>query len=691
MAPLALLALPALLLASLHGGASAQGAVCSPNARSFCLGYTVPSQAVPFTTYDASNQLYVFSNTAVQCTYCGVHWVGSTVVINGVDYSAFNCPRCCWDFASCYAAANIMQSGNNALTRDLPDPATSWESAAPAGTFCDVWLMPDNSYSSAVFTECANCHGPWQFVNVTADPVGAAALGIDLGLLGTAQTVCRCSTMCWPLGAGLPLPPNAPHSAPPTQFGYYTALSRNDGNGVSIRVDTSQIVAYAGSSDFGFTKYSAYGVFIIPSVPCIFAYGGTVTDGFVARLAARTAALVSPAPVTTVLLGGMNAFAPDCTGTAIAPYWILTAAHCVQNRQLRQTYVAVGQTNMSQGVSSWSVALQYISHPQYDPVIFANDIALVKVSSMVPGSALAQPIMLDNSTDMDFAISNVPGTSGNTVEVIMAGYGNGPLSDGFTPVPGTLTWLDEPGSRLTIRDHYSCISHNLAVTGQLPPAGSMCGGFLNGSHDTCSGDSGGPSWRVPDNLTTAAVLYGLTSSSMGASSACVRTGLNSQAPGGSWGRYTPIKPYLPWIFSVIGGTVPTWNGAAAQPPPPGASSYSSVPLPPEPTPPTPPPPKPPPPQPAQSPPSKPTPPKPPPPKPPPPQPAQSPPKPPPPKPPPPKPPPPQPAQSPPKPPPPKPPPPKPPPPKPPPPKPPPPKSTPVGRRRLMCGGSFGRG
>ena len=531
-------------------------------------------------------------------------------------------------------------SGDRLSSWDAPDSALSWENAIlpqPPST-CDAWAMPTGEVAAIVVQSCATCRTPW-----AVSSAGVPDTGLN-------RTMCRCPTSCWPLAQGEALPLNYAQSQGGAQYGYETSALRASPDGLALKVNTSNIINYAGFDAFGFNPYAAFGVFVLPSLPCIFTQGGTIGGTYLTPLRKRVAMFVGRAP-TTLLKNGMNAYAPKCTGTAISPYWVVTAAHCVAGTALTSsTYVAVGQSNISTGIDYWSAISSAIAHPGYDSVTFSNDIALVKLSIEIPAASLAVPILLDNSTDLAFATGVVSRTYGTTMEVVVAGYGVGTLSDGSIPAPGTLTWLSEPGNRLSVRDYTTCL---MKMSGAMP-TGTVCAGFATSSRDTCEGDSGGPMFRVPDDAAPGPVLYALTSSSLGAAANGLRAAVDTPLGVGTWGRYTPIKPYLPWIMATTGLTFTTWKGAPPAPPKPPPSP----PLRPPPSPsPRPPPPRasPPPPMPSPRPPPPPTP---------------SPPRPPPPRPPPPR----------------SPPPPTPSPPKPPPPKPPPPRPPLIGRRRLLCGG-----
>ena len=597
-----------------------------------------------------------------QCPVCATAWVGTTVAVNGLAYHAFRCPRCCNDYNSCYQSASRLWSGDKAPQWDAPDPALSWENAAqdvglPASS-CDAWLVPPGVTISLAASTCANCRTPWKLLNTSAPNVSVAVAEI-----GPNLRVCSCTSSCWPLAQGANLPPGVRAGAGAPQYGYSVQSHARSADGMILMVDTSVVHNYNnGAYGDGFTEYAAAGVFVLPSLPCIFVTGGAVSSTPLMPLRSRVALFAARAPIAR-LSGGMNAYQPQCTGVALNEDWILTAAHCVADSALmRLTYVTVGEANPSEGMSFWSLISSYTTHPRYNNQVFGDDLALVRLSVQVPSAALTMPLLLDNSTDVDFSFRVVQNTTGMKREVVVAGYGVGMLADGTIPTPGTLTWLSEPGGRIAMRDYLTCMGKSTSL-----PSGTMCGGFGNASRDTCEGDSGGPVFRVQDSLYGGAVLYGLTSSSMGTSSVGVRAALTS-ANSGTWGRYTPVKPYLEWIKSVTGISIQTWNGAPPPPsPPPSPPSPPRPPSPPNPPPPMPAPPSPPKPSPPS--PS----PRPPPPRPPPPSPSPKPPSP---LPPPPSPPPPPPSPSP-----------LPPSPRPPPPRPPPPRSPPPRRRRtLLCGG-----
>jgi len=169
-----------------------------------------------------------------------------------------------------------------------------------------------------------------------------------------------------------------------------------------------------------------------------------------------------------------------CGGSLISDQWVLTASHCVQNKNAADLQVLLGEHHLYQTTESDSIAAdisEIIMHGSYDSVTTDYDFALLKLKTAVDFTQHdhIRPICLPENDSKTYADYIATITGWGTLF-----YGGGS--------PDTLQEVDVAVvSQSSCRNNYNYNSNE--ITDQMLCAVAEGG---QGGKDSCQGDSGGP-------------------------------------------------------------------------------------------------------------------------------------------------------------------------------------------------------
>ncbi|XP_076839304.1 coagulation factor X [Brachyhypopomus gauderio] len=211
-----------------------------------------------------------------------------------------------------------------------------------------------------------------------------------------------------------------------------------------------------------------------------------------------------------------------CGGTILNEYFILSAAHCMN--QSRSITVILGEfdTLVREGREVTHVVDKVLVHMSYVPETYHNDIALIKLVKPIKFTKFILPACLP---DRDFAERVLMQQDDGMVSGFGRLYEGGPQSSVLQKL--TVPFVD----RATCME-----STKFKISNRM-----FCAGYDKETKDACQGDSGGPHVTKYKNtwFATGVVSWG---------EGCARKG--------KYGVYTQVSKYIKWIETVMEKVMP---------------------------------------------------------------------------------------------------------------------------------------